>query len=290
MKAFDSLAAFSYNKYRYGLVAMAAALVTIHFTLTWRLDDTNLLFSSVIFWSAAASLLWQKRQSIKLHPSATYIFIGIIELAAVLFLTFTLPSEVNFQYVYPFLVGIGLAFMASGLEGLRQYWRELLLLFMLGVPEVALTEVFDPGVITARVSHLMLWYSGFDVTREGAFLYLPGGSVEVTQSCSGLRAMSRLLGMAVLTLLWLPHRWTLRHIVGLPILGITIAFFATCIRVAILAYLVSHGRKEAFDSLHGGQTSQLFSIFSIILFMSIVSWIVHRSTDSETEGSKLQQG
>jgi cyanoexosortase A len=274
---------FATQDRRFWLGAIAAGLVAVHLTLAWRVDDTNLLFSSLIFWSATASLIWQKRHQLTLKTDIVAVLVGVTLLVAALVQSLPVTQEDDILYIYPAIVGLGIALLASGLRGLRDYWRELLLLFFLGVPEVILSRLLDPGELTARFAHTLLWYSGFDAIREGIVLHLPDGSVEVTQDCSGLRAMTRLLSMAILSLIWLPRRWSIKEMIGLPILAILIAFVFNGVRVVLLALLVAHGYRAAFESLHGGSTSQLFSIISILIFMSVVWQLIQIPATSDEE-------
>ncbi|EDX86834.1 hypothetical protein S7335_4541 [Synechococcus sp. PCC 7335] len=188
----------------------------------------------------------------------------------------------DFLYLYPFLVGIGSVITLAGLSGSGKYWKPLTLLFVLGVPEILMFALINPAPLTARFADIILWYTGYDVVLDGVWLHLPGGSVEVNQACSGLRAMTRLLGMAVLALLCLPRRWTLGQVVMLPVISIVIAFLSNSIRVALLAILKATNRPAAFDSLHGGSTSQLFSIASIVLLMGVV-WLLIQYPSAEGE-------
>lgn len=274
MKTSDDLTLPRVASWPFLFWAMAASLWAIHLTLTLYSGDTNLLFSSLIFWMAAYVAL--KEEAYQPANQVQSLVLGLLLLLPVL--VYGLSAEGQFLYLFPVLVGLGLVCLFTGLAGLRKYWKALVLLFLLGVPEVIATAIVDPAPLTARFSDTLLWYAGFDVTRQGLFIQLWESRVEVNQACSGLRAMMRMLSIAALALLLLPRRWSLPQILGLPLLGILIAFIANGFRVALLVLLLASGHQEAFDSFHGGNFSQSFSMLSILVFMSLVGWIVQRPT------------
>ncbi|MEN8447533.1 MAG: cyanoexosortase A [Cyanobacteria bacterium J06555_13] len=265
------------KQHQFWMLSVAAGLAFIHISLVWAADDTNLLCSSLIFWPAAFVLAKEVDLSHSQSGELRGARLGLLVVGLCLLGANLLQALLNkgtFLYLYPFFAGIGVVTSFAGLSGFRSYWKSLMLLFFLGVPEVLMYAIVDPAPLTARFADVLLWYTGHDVVRDSVWLHLPGGSVEVNQACSGLRAMTRLLGMAVLSLLCLPRRWPLREVVMLPLIGIGIAFLLNGIRVALLAILHAAGHEAAFESLHGGSTSQLFSIVSIFLLMSIIWWLI----------------
>lgn len=268
---------------RYPLESFAIGIAAIHIGLVWFVDDTNLLFSSLIFWPAAFLSVGKRPPlgDLSANLPTKVAGIGLIGFAIAKAFTsigidLSTVSQVDFLYLYPFLTGLGLFLLMGRAAAWQQAWKPLVLLFFLGVPELILFATTNPAGLTARFADVLLWYVGYDVVREGVWLHLPGGSVEVIQSCSGLRAMTRLLSMAVLSLLCLPRRWPLAQILGLPLLAVAIAFISNGLRVALLAILKAGDYDSAFHSLHGGSTSQLFSIASIALYMAVVWQLVQK--------------
>ena len=277
MQTFTSLS----KSRQFLILSIAASLAFVHVSLAWTNDDTNLLFSSLIFWPAAFVL--GKEVDPPRSPSSGWVYLGMGMLLTTLVRGVLVKGD--FLYLYPFLVGIGLVMTLAGLSGFGKYWKPLTLLFVLGVPEILMFALINPAPLTARFADIILWYTGYDVVLDGIWLHLPGGSVEVNQACSGLRAMTRLLGMAVLALLCLPRRWPLGQVVMLPVISIVIAFLSNSIRVALLAILKATDRPAAFDSLHGGSTSQLFSIASIALLMGVV-WLLIQYPSAKGEPNR----
>lgn len=261
------------KKLQFWMLLTVASLALVHVKLTWSIDDSNLLFSSLVFWPAAI-VLAQEVSKRRANVSMWMRLSGVLLLAATLFEGVSRRGD--FLYLYPFLAGLGVVIVFFGFHGIGHYWKSLLALFALGAFEVVLFSTVNPAPLTARFSDILLWYAGYDVLRDGIWLHLPGGSVEVVQSCSGLRAMTRLFSMSLLAILCLPRHWSGQQITLLLFISIALGFCSNAIRVALLAILNASGHPVAFDSLHGGNTSQLFSIASVLLLMMVIWWMIYQ--------------
>lgn len=261
---------------QFWILLLATSFAFVHVKLVWEIDDANLLFSSLIFWPAAF-VLAKEVPWIPANFNAGTVLAGLSLLSIALFQAFNGPDD--FLYLYPFLVGVGGVVALFGVRGLRQYWQSLLALFSLGTLEIILFSLVNPAPLTARFADALLWYAGYDVLREGIWLHLPAGSVEVVQSCSGLRAMTRLVSMSLLAMLCLPQRWSKPRISLLLLTGIALGFLSNVLRVALLAILNASDHAAAFESLHTGSTSQLFSIVNILLLMMAVWRLAQQTPD-----------
>lgn len=263
MKAFSLPPVRTLTVAQFWLLAIAAGIVTIHLSLTDRIADVSFFSLSLVFWIAVASLIWQKRDSLNLDSSVFSTILGILLLAVVLLKSYSNPTT-NFLGVFPFICSLGFGLVASGFKGLRQYWKELLILFFLGVPKVVLWPVIDISAITAQFATIIMWYSGFQVIRQGFNVILPGGGVNVNMGCSGLEGMFYLLGLAVLALVMYPVTGRKRYFV--PIVAITLAFIVNVFRVAVMAFFANAQNQPALEYWHVGQGSLIFSLISVVLF------------------------
>jgi cyanoexosortase A len=162
-----------------------------------------------------------------------------------------------------FTSALGVALLASGFKGLKQYWQELTILFFLGVPSVIASFLFDISPLTAKFSAFLLHYFGFNVASQGVFINLPNGGVEVTHECSGIDTIIYILSVSILALVMFPVNRSKRFFV--PIVGIIIGFVINGIRVAMLA-IFAGSDKAAFESWHGGQASYLYGMIGIVIF------------------------
>lgn len=258
----------------YWLLAISAGLFAIYMTLTWKAGDTAQLGMSGLFWLAVASSLWGKRDSLKLESGILPSLLGALLIALVLWQgatinTMTLTNETvqskaPFLRVIPFVSAIGVGLLASGFKGLKQYWQEITILFFVGVPSVILSFLMDISPITAKFSAFLLWYTGFPVSLDHVYINLPTGSVKVYGGCSGMSAMTYLLGLAVICLVLFPIQG--RKQIFVPIVGVIVGFVVNAIRVSLMAVLIAASKKEAFDYWHEGDGSLIFGMIAVLIF------------------------
>ncbi|MEO1148742.1 MAG: cyanoexosortase A [Cyanobacteria bacterium J06638_22] len=259
-----------------GVLAVGAILIAIQLILTGFADELDHIGMSLLFWAAVWMLLSDKQS--KLNLTSNVLSIGIAAIGMLWILSNAqLPIEKGnyFVRIAPLVTGLSLGLLASGYQGLKQYRQELAILFFLGIPRVLSALFFDISPITAKFSSLLLWYSGFDVVREGVFIILPTGSVRVHAGCSGIESMTYLLGLSVIFLIMMPVRRFWRA--TLPLIAVGIGFLVNGIRVSLMAHLVANSTKEAFDYWHEGDGSTIFAIAAICVFAA-VCFLISRQT------------
>ncbi|PZV08198.1 MAG: cyanoexosortase A [Leptolyngbya sp.] len=259
------------------LLGTASGLVAIHLTLVDRYVEQSFFVLSGVFWAAAASLIWQKQERLSLNSGLCSSLLGLLLLGLVLHSSAVNHSE-NLLNISPFLSGLGLGLLASGFKGLKQYWRELTILFFLGVPKV-ICEPLDISYLTAKFAAVVLWYTGFDVSLQGANLVMPNGAVNVTAGCSGFNNVFYLLGLAVLALLMYPLSGKKRLIV--PVVAIALAFISNGFRVVLVTLLANTSNQSAFDYWHSGTGSPIFSLISVMLFGFFYLFLLRQETVME---------
>lgn len=265
------------------LLGIAAVLIAIHLNITWKSDNSNLWGVSVLFLTAVCYLIWEKRNTLSLKTGVISSFLGTLLIAAILIKS-TSFSE-NFPYVSPFISAIGLGLLASGFKGLKQYWQELLLLFFLGVPKITLLWLIDISLLTAKFAAFVLWYSGFEVSRQGLNITLPTGTVEVYPGCSGMEAIIHLCGFAVLFLVMFPTDWGKKIIV--PVIAILIGFVVNGVRVALMAVLAAPATQKAFEYWHKGDGSLIFSLVSVSIFGLFCLFLLRLDEPGNQDSVKL---
>ena len=247
---------------KFFLLAIAAGLIAIHLNNSWKINDSDLFFSSIIFWSGVCYLVWNKRQTLNLDTGVISSALGTLIIAFVLVKSTTLG--INFLYVSPFLSAVGISLLASGFKGLKQYRSELSVLFFLGVPFVTIYWLIDLSEITAKITAFVLWYLGFEVSRNGVNIILPMGGLEVYQGCSGMKNILELWGLAVLVLVMFPTDWRKRILV--PAMAIFIGFVVNGVRVVLMGVLVASSNQTGFEYWHTGDGSLIFSMISVLIF------------------------
>ncbi|MEB3282886.1 MAG: cyanoexosortase A [Lyngbya sp.] len=276
----DSLSLKSLTESRFWLLGIAAGLMAIHLTLILHHGSRDLQAISFLFWFAAASLIWQKRDRLNLESGVFSSLLGLLIIAAVLLKSSTLATS-NFLGVSPFISGLGLTLLASGFRGFKFYWRELLILFFLGVPKVLIWPVIDISGLTARFATFILWYSGFEASRRGFEVIMPGGGINVNMGCSGFAGMFYLLGFAVLFLILFPLKKLEKKMLVLSA-SVVIAFVVNGFRVAIMALFANAQNQEGLHYWHVGEGSLIFMMISVGLF-GLLCWFLLRQEEPQPE-------
>jgi cyanoexosortase A len=259
------------------LLVLGTAIIAIHLTLIFKIGSSDRQITSMLFWATAAYLIWERQDKLQFQTGVVASTIGGIAILLLL-LKCTGYCEESFLIGYPFIASIALALLASGFRGWRSYWREILLLFFAGIPEVLMAKFTDPSPVTAQFASSMLWYAGLPVTRKGIYLMLPGGSVQVYSGCSGVVAMTQLLGMAVLFLMLLPLPWKWYQKLIIPVAAVAIGFLVNAMRVSLMAILVSQQQMAAFNYWHDGSGSLVFSVIGTG-FLVVLVWLLIKVFD-----------
>lgn len=249
---------------KFCLLGIGISLIAIHLTLVWRTGDENTLSTSILFWAAVYSLLAKKRNKLNITSDLFSSLLGLAIIVITLIKSQHVSSFDFFLRLSPLLSALGLGLIASGIKGLKQYWQELLILCLLIPHSGLMSQVLDISKLTAQFASSLLWYLGFQVSRQGVHIVLPNGNVEVNPGCAGYSSILQLLGIAVISIIMFPM--SLKQKILTPIVALTMAFIVNGIRVALMAVLASSFNKEAFIYWHNGDGSLIFSIITVLLF------------------------
>jgi cyanoexosortase A len=282
MKQPDLFNRISFSSPVFLLLVLSAAVMAIHLTLILKIGSPDRQITSILFWLTAGYLIWERQDKLNFQTGIIASLIGAF-LLSLLLLKSSGYCEESFLIGYPFLASIALALIASGFRGLREYWREIVLLFFSGIPEVLFAKLSDPSPLTAKFASSMLWYAGFPVTQKGIFLQLPGGSVQVYSGCSGVVAMTQLLGMSVLFLMMLPLPWKWYQKLIVPVAAVAIGFLVNSLRVALMAILVSQQQQKSFEYWHEGSGSLVFSVIGTGLLVLMIWGLIQLFTPKSPE-------
>lgn len=248
------------------LLGIAASLVTLHLNLSQQFGRSDFLSHSILFWVTALFLVWQKRDKLHLESNAISSVVGLVLLVLVLYKSLHLFQDDFFLRISPLISLLGWGLLASGIRGLKQYWRAFFVLVFLAIPWEFI-YIFNVSLITAKFSAFILWILGFEVTRQGVWVILPTGSVEVYNGCSGLRIILQLLGLSWIVLAIAST--SPKQKIYLPMAAILLGFTVNGIRVALMAVLVALSDSRGFTYWHVGQGSLLFSAVAVLIFGTI---------------------
>ena len=253
---------------RFWLLGLAGCLVAIHFTLTDRTADAqDFLGLSILVWFAVGSLINRKRQSLQLESGVGATLLGAFLIGIILLRTANATVNPGLSFL-PLLGGFGLALIASGFKGIRQYWRELIIVGLLAVPKELGLGMFNIShflsLLITKIIGFVLWYMGFQVSRQGNQLFFPSGGIVINDACAGVGNLIYLIQVAIIFLLVFPlsHR---KNILLVPIVALALAFLMNLIRVGLLAVL-SPNNPDAFVYWHEGTGSLAFTFTVVIIF------------------------
>ena len=249
---------------KFWLIGIGASLIVIHLSITWKDSSSEVFFINLLFLVFVCSLLKEKRYTLNLESGIFPSLLGLLFIALI-FLNSTLTASFGgLFFLSPLVSGFGLAFLASGFKGLKQYKIEFLALLFLSVHRLVSVAFKDISLLTAKFSTAILWYTGFKVTRSGINITLPTGSIKVISDCAGMVLILNLLGLAVLFILIFNLHWLQKVLV--PTVAAILGFIINGVRVALMAILVAQGDKQAFEYWHFGDGSLLFSMIASLFF------------------------
>ncbi|MBR8828586.1 MAG: cyanoexosortase A [Gomphosphaeria aponina SAG 52.96 = DSM 107014] len=258
---------------KYWLLAIAAALVSLHLTYLARAEDSDVISMSVLLWLAIGSLVWdkvEKGENLKLESGGLSSAIAITLIALVLIRSIS-PAGYHLR-ISPFISIWALCLLAGGFQGLGYYWKELVIgsLFLLYPVFASFLQAIDLATFTTKFSTFSLWATGFQVYREGVTIFLPTGRVEVFGACSGIESILQMLNLAVLFLLLVPTN-KIQKTICITV-AVFLGFAVNAARVSFLAVLVAANHLDAFHYWHGGNGTFIFSIISVFLF-GLFCWL-----------------
>jgi cyanoexosortase A len=248
------------------LLILAGGLIALHLHSSWEAKLANLVVTSILFVGAIAFKLKQKQSTLNLESNLLSKIIGAFLVAFVFLSQAFLPSYDFLIRLLPLISGLGLALIASGIKGLKQYWQELMLLLVLAVPLELLIEpvnnFFRITKVLAQISTFILWYVGFTVSRQGDLIILPERATWVGPNCSGVLTMLWMLQLAILFLATYPTNWQKKILV--PTVAVLIVIGVNSIRIAIMALLAAYN-YPAFEYWHS-DNAQIFSTIPVLIF------------------------
>lgn len=256
------------------LLPIAGCLIALHFHQTWKAGLTNLVVTSILFFAAIFLRLSKRTNTLNLESTVFSRMLGICAIALLLYNSIPIPNEHFPIRLFPFISALGIALLASGIKGLKQYWQELMLLLVLGVPLEALiqpiNEIFGVTTLLAKFSTFILWYLGFDVSRQGEFIILQTKATWVGPNCSGILTMLWMVQLGLLFLVMFPTK--LLHKILVPVAAILIVVIVNGIRIAIMSLLAAHD-YQMFEYWHSDK-AQIFSTIPLLLFAGFCKFLI----------------
>ncbi|WP_107666310.1 cyanoexosortase A [Cyanothece sp. BG0011] len=259
------------GKPSYLLLGIIAAITALHFTLLEQEGNQNLISVSLLIWLTAASLLWDKYQEKEfyLESNLPSTVLGIILILIALLRSLS-TSGYHF-FLCPVLFAFGLVLITSGFKGFQFYKKEVIVfsLFLLYPALLKVLAMSNLDIWTSMFSTFLLNVLGFEASRDGTFISLPTGKVEVLYGCAGVDILSLMVICSILLFFIVPltNPQKILCLFLAPLIG----FVVNSIRVCLLTFFVAQASDEAFHYWHGEDGSLAFAMISVILF-GIFCW------------------
>ncbi|MGB3208937.1 MAG: cyanoexosortase A [Crinalium sp.] len=281
------------------LLGITGCLIAINLNITWTTSQSiDQVVFKIIAWCAALFLSWQQRHYLCLKSDVTSTIIGLLFIAWVMFRSlFSSITDDVFVNISPLISVLSICFLASGLNNLKQYTRELAIVFVSIFPSEPLLPILGKVIgvdisilvstITSKFSAFVLWYLGFETERLGVNIILPGGAITIYDRCSGLSDMILLLQIACIVLV-IFSLGTYKKLI-LLITAVILAFIVNSVRVALMAFLVAFSNRSAFDYWHGGDGAQIFSTIAIFVFWWFCKFLVTQNEPQVMETVELKE-
>lgn len=281
------------------LLGITGCLIAINLNITWTTSQSiDQVVFKILAWGAALFLSWQKRHYLCLQSDVTSTIIGLLFIAWVMFRSlFSSITDDVLVNMAPLISALSICFIASGLNNLKQYTRQLAIVFVSIFPTEPLLPILGKligvdismlvSTITSKFSAFVLWYLGFETERLGVNILLPGGAITIYDRCSGLSDMILLLQISCIVLIIFPLK-TYKKLI-LLITAVILAFIVNSIRVALMAFLVAFSNRAAFEYWHGGDGAQIFSTIAIFVFWRLCKFVVTQDEAQVMEAVELKE-
>lgn len=262
-----------------GLGAIAISLAVLNLTLAWiHTRNADLVAIMALCWGIMAYSLWTRRQSLTFRSELYSTAAGSLLIIWALSKSWVMPDYDPFIRIQPFIFCLGLGLLASSAKRLGAYRKELGILLVLALPEGLLAQFIDQLInisdVAAQSTTAMLWYFGFEVKRQGVFVLLPTGGIEVYRGCSGLKAMLELLRLALIFLVMVPTSLLEKLVV--PLVAVSLAYGVNVIRLVAMTLLAASDRQVAFHYWHEGEGSNLFPVLAMLLFAGFCVFLLNQ--------------
>lgn len=205
----------------------------------------------------------------------TALGLAVLTAAVVLRYLSGLAAELFTMRASLLLAGVGLVILFAGTRQLLHWWLPgILLALSIPIPAVILNTIAFPLQLKAsQLGAALLQARDVPVRLDGNVIHLPGQALFVTEACSGLRSLTALGALSVLTGgLWL-NGVVLRTVLVLAALPIAMALNGLRVFLTgFLVYFVDPKLGEGF--LHLSEGWALFVIAFAIL--GGLAWLLAR--------------
>lgn len=265
------------------LAAFLAAFATLFWpTFAWmaeRFDAPDSFYShGWLIPLVGGWLIWQRRQALErctIRPSlaglALLVPAVLVHVAATRWQLHVMSGAAMLAAVW------GLVWTVWGRDVVRILRVPLLFLaFMVPLPGVLLIAVsFQLKMAAASLATHLLMAVGLAAQQAGSTIHLPGVSIVVDETCSGLRSLISLLALATLWAALMPRPVARWQQAALIMASVPIALLANMVRILVLTLVaLLHGAAAAKGFIHVGSGIVVFGVALVLL--AWCDWLIRR--------------
>ncbi len=258
------------------LLLIFGLISAINLTLYSLVDDKDvqnwsyllLLYTGILF------TIYDRRNHIAFVSKFPANFIGFcLVIIPYINAGFLVEAIWVYWYFIALTSATGLALLASGFQGIKQFQKELAIIvifptFMFIFIRLLwlLSDRFSVTLISAKITSFVLWYLGFDSVNQGTIVYVNGGAIDIYDGCTGIPLLLMLLRLSMTLVILFP--FLLKNIYLPFILSFLISGVFSIGRLIIMALVVTD--KPAFHYWHGNEGGNIFALLSFLSFGVII--------------------
>jgi cyanoexosortase A len=197
--------------------------------------------------------------------------------ASIFFLVagYSLFDPAVFTRTLPLIFLLAFWFTQTGQQLLHRYWKPLLVLLLLAIPDRTLVtpllypflKLFGWDAMTYPTAYFaahLTTLTGLPASVSQLDIITEHAVVTIWEGCDAVRNMDFLLRLSIILILTVsikPSRWLVTILVA-----VLLGFIINVFRITLLAHIVNNGDFSAFDYWHEGDGSKIFNLIAIILF------------------------
>lgn len=254
-------------------VFVAAFAVLFWPTFQWmaeRFDRSDAFYShGWLIPLASAWLIWLRRDRLsRLSPSPSFAGLFLLIPSAIIHVLASWWS-VNVLSGFAMVAAVwGMVWTLWGWQTFQAVRGPLaFLLFMVPLPGILLVAVsFKMKLAAAAAVTWLLHLLGIPAAQAGSMIHVPGVTILIDDTCSGLRSLLSLVALATLWAAMLPARAARWHRLAVVAASIPIALAANIARILILVLLaIFAGTPAAEGFIHYGSGLVVFGVALLAL-------------------------
>jgi exosortase A len=268
------------------LAVVLLAVVFIYINTYWSMVEiwwrSGTFAHGFVVFPISLYLIWRRRNDlskteIKADMKAMPLLIGLV----CAWIIASIANVLVAQQIAVVLMIPVIIYTLLGLKTVKTLFFPLAyLLFLVPIGEFLVPLLQD---ITAEFTVTTLRFTGIPVLLEGRFLYLPSGSFEVAEACSGVRYLIASLALGTLYAYLTYHSYFRRAVFIL--LSILIPIVANALRaygIVMLAHLSDYKLAVGVDHIIYG-----WLFFGLVILLMFWVGRLFKDDDAESDTSEV---